>query len=103
MNSYLRWGIQIHRFGVKANIDEFNVVKIDYQKTLDGLTKEEVVLDMAVDCPQPETIFTKDGHLYAKLTELAIHFAVGLAGLSDIPLINNYFFSKGSQQRFHEG
>lgn len=49
---------------------------------------------LVVGCPHPETMFFPQASLYGKLMDDAINFAVGLAGLSGLPMLKHYFSGK---------
>ncbi|KAF3107652.1 hypothetical protein TWF102_007033 [Orbilia oligospora] len=61
---------------------------------------------IVIGCPHPETMFFPKANLYGKLMDEAINFAVGLAGLTALPIPKDYFTIKGEnmelRRRYNE-
>lgn len=50
---------------------------------------------LVVGCPHPETMFFPHSAFYGRLMDAAINFAIGISGLNDNRILENYFTCKG--------
>lgn len=57
--------------------------------------EEDCVKRVVVGCPHPETMFFSHSPMYGAMMDNAINLAVGLAGISTLPILEDYFSLKG--------